>query len=200
MEFGPTTVTGSEIEGAPVSGRISSFFGAHEQFRKDMGLGPHRGVDIPAAQGTPLICPAPGTVRLAVWTETIGNIIAIQHEPRVISSYFHMDEPSPVMKGDEVKRGDVIGSVGATGTHVSSPTAFHLHWALAIDGAYVDPLRYIVAVPSFTLGEAAQGLVAEARMLLHFIPLLRGDAFSKEQALNAIERELTEALIAAGEV
>ena len=63
----------------------------------------------------------------------------------------------------------------------------------------MDPLASIVAVPWVDLGDAAQALVREVRMLQQLIPILRADSFLKSVALDIIEQELKEAMIAAGE-
>jgi len=87
----------------------------------------HRGVDV-AYHGS-IYAPADGTVvhKGADLNKRTGGgyTLIIRHEnPRVWTVYYHMREPSHLLKGTRVKRGEIIGHTGTTG----ASTGVHLHW------------------------------------------------------------------------
>lgn len=95
---------------------------------------PHSGVDLAAAPGTPVRAVARGTVVLAGALYFSGNSVFIDHGDQLVSMYFHLADIA-AEEGGEVSRGDVVGSVGATGR----ATGPHLHFAVRWHGARVDP-------------------------------------------------------------
>jgi murein DD-endopeptidase MepM/ murein hydrolase activator NlpD len=99
---------------------------------------PHSGLDIPAAAGTPVHAAQSGRVALADNLFYSGNTVIIDHGLGGYTFYGHMKSIS-VAEGDDVKGGDVIGQVGATGR----ATGPHLHWTLVVDGARVNPLGIV---------------------------------------------------------
>jgi murein DD-endopeptidase MepM/ murein hydrolase activator NlpD len=101
----------------------------------------HRGTDFQAPEGFPIRAIAAGKVAHLGHDYLLeGNITVIDHGLGVFSSYLHQSA-FLVKVGDEVKKGDVIGRVGSTG----NSNAPHLHLALKIGGAIVDPLQFIEA-------------------------------------------------------
>jgi murein DD-endopeptidase MepM/ murein hydrolase activator NlpD len=94
---------------------------------KTQGLhGPgHRGIDIGAPIGTPILASASGTVSLAHpgWSGGYGNMVIIDHSNGTKTLYAHMSRIGTHM-GDQVSQGEVIGYVGSTG-HSTGP---HLHF------------------------------------------------------------------------
>lgn len=81
-----------------------------------------------------------GTVTVVSKTKTRGNYVEIKHQLG-ISRYLHMKDNSiKVRVGEKVKRGQVLGYMGATGEGV---TGTHLHLAIVINGEYVDPYPFI---------------------------------------------------------
>ncbi len=119
----------------PVQGIYSSPFGLR-RFLNDQPRSPHSGLDIAADTGTPVAAPAPGTVALTGDFFFSGNVILLDHGGGLVSMYGHLDRID-VREGDIVDRGDVIGTVGATG-RVTGP---HLHWTISMQGARVDPVE-----------------------------------------------------------
>ncbi len=95
---------------------------------------PHGGADFKAKPGTLVRAAADGRVVVAEDQYFPGRAVFIDHGDGLISMSFHFSEIL-VKEGDEVKRGDPIGRVGATG-RVTGP---HLHFALRWHGARVDP-------------------------------------------------------------
>lgn len=99
----------------------------------------HKGIDINAAEGAPVRAANTGRVALAAEKLNIyGNAVVIDHGEGLVSCYFHLSKLS-VKKGDEVSAGQEIGSVGSTGWS-SGP---HLHFAVYVRGAPIDPLWWI---------------------------------------------------------
>jgi murein DD-endopeptidase MepM/ murein hydrolase activator NlpD len=102
----------------------------------------HRGTDFQAPEGFPIRAIAAGKVAHLGHDYLLeGNITVIDHGLGVFSSYLHQSA-FLVKVGDEVKKGDVIGRVGSTG----NSNAPHLHLALRIGAALVDPIQFIEAI------------------------------------------------------
>ena len=118
----------------PVTGRISSIFGLR-RFFNEQERSPHNGLDIAAAEGTPVKAAASGTVIDAGDFFFSGNMIYLDHGQGIISLYAHLSEIS-VKPGDVVKQGDIIGKVGQTG-RVTGP---HLHFAVLANQTLIDPV------------------------------------------------------------
>jgi Peptidase family M23 len=99
---------------------------------------PHSGVDLPSPTGTPVHAAQSGHVVLAEELYFAGNTVIIDHGFGVYTLYGHFSEIDAKV-GDEVKVGDVIGKVGATG-RVTGP---HLHWGLEVDRARVNAMEIV---------------------------------------------------------
>ena len=74
----------------------------------------HEGIDFPAEMGTPVLAAADGTVSDAGFDTKYGNYVMIDHEDGFSTFYAHMEEIL-CEKGQEVAKGDQIGTVGSTG-------------------------------------------------------------------------------------
>ena len=123
-------------------GRISSPFGA----RLHPILGyyrPHNGVDWAATRGTPIMATGDGTVVSAGARSGYGNRVEIQHANGYTTAYNHMARIARgVAPGARVRLGQVIGAVGTTGLS----TGPHVHYEVAINGRFVDPMK--IRLPS----------------------------------------------------
>ncbi len=124
----------------PVPGTVSSLFGMKRVFN-GQPRGMHRGLDLRGAQGTPIRACADGVVALVDDLYFSGNAVYINHGDGVFSSYLHMSKPL-VTPGERVRRGQVVGLVGATG-RVTGP---HLHLGLMVQGESVDPQPLLAPV------------------------------------------------------
>lgn len=98
----------------------------------------HNGIDFAASIGTPIYATADGTVsKVEVRFSGYGKVVEIDHGFGYRTRYAHMHDFA-VKKGQQVKRGDLIGYVGNTGLS----TAPHLHYEVLINGQRVDPVHY----------------------------------------------------------
>lgn len=102
----------------------------------------HKGVDLAAMQGSAIKSAAPGKViRAEHGASGYGHMIEILHRGGMISRYGHLNEIL-VQKGQKVGRGEMIGTVGATGnTRGKDPS--HLHFEIIEHGKNVNPLQYL---------------------------------------------------------
>ncbi len=100
---------------------------------------PHRGVDITAPKGTPILAPADGIVKSTGWESGFGNKVVISHGYGVVTKYGHTSKIL-VKPGQRVSRGDKIALVGKSGL----ATAPHLHYEVHVNGRPVNPLTYVL--------------------------------------------------------
>ncbi len=121
----------------PVEGRISSIFGLR-RFFNEQPRRPHSGLDIAAAQGTPVKAVAAGKVIESGDFFFSGNMVYLDHGQGLISLYAHLHEIK-VKPGQQIKAGEIIGTVGETG-RVTGP---HLHLAVIANQTTVDPLLFL---------------------------------------------------------
>ncbi len=123
----------------PVEGvGITSRFG----FREDPFSGSwrmHEGIDFGANVGTAVLAPADGTVIETGFDSGYGLTIKIDHGDGVQTLYAHLSR-TQVVEGEDVRRGDRIGSVGSTGRSTSP----HLHYEVHVRGRIVDPEPYVM--------------------------------------------------------
>ena len=122
---------------APVDGRLSSLFGL-KRFFNNQARNPHNGLDIAAPTGKDILAPASGTVIGTGNYFFNGNTVFLDHGQGLLSAYLHMGEIT-VQKGQQVRQGQRIGAVGATG-RVTGP---HLHWIVYLNKETVDPALFI---------------------------------------------------------
>ncbi|WP_424216358.1 peptidoglycan DD-metalloendopeptidase family protein (plasmid) [Streptomyces sp. BI20] len=100
--------------------------------------GYHTGLDFPAPQGTTVKAAKSGTVKTAGWGGAYGNHVVIDHGNGTETLYAHLSAFG-VGVGHEVKAGQAIGNVGSTG----NSTGPHLHFEVRVNGAQVDPAKYL---------------------------------------------------------
>lgn len=128
----PIVYTGDKV--LPINGVITSYFGEREyplNGENDF----HNGVDIAAAENTPILAMSDGIVKIAHFQESYGNYVRIVHADGFESLYAHCNALA-VKAGDTVHKGQVIGYVGSTG----ASTGFHLHFSIAKDGIWINPI------------------------------------------------------------
>ena len=96
---------------------------------------PHSGLDIAAPEGTPIKAVESRKVIEADDFFFSGNVVYIDHGQGLISMYAHMHSMA-VKPGQQVKRGDIIGTVGQTGR----VTGAHLHLGILANQTLIDPV------------------------------------------------------------
>lgn len=100
----------------------------------------HPGLDISADAGTPVYATADGTVSHAGYQGGYGNLIVLDHGFGLETRYGHLSRYQ-VKAGTHVKRGDLIGRVGATGR----ATGPHLHYEVRVNGRVLNPLQLLLS-------------------------------------------------------
>jgi LysM repeat protein len=117
-----------------VNGAFTSAFGYRRDPFNSSQRNYHSGIDISAAVGTPVIAASDGVVVFTGRNGGYGNTVKIRHSGGYDTHYAHCSTTT-VKTGQKVKMGDVIGSVGRTGT----ATGAHLHFEVLYRGKYVNP-------------------------------------------------------------
>lgn len=127
----------------PVSGKsnIGSYWGDE----RDGGQRRHEGIDIFAAKGTPVVAVADGYVIEVTEDGIGGKSVTIQSNDYDWRTYYaHLDEQK-VSKGQLVKKGQLVGTVGNTGNAKTTPA--HLHFGMYEGSTAMDPLPYVKTSP-----------------------------------------------------
>ena len=102
----------------------------------------HKGVDLCAPKGAPVLATANGIVVVSTESPSYGKMIRLDHRNGLETLYAHLSARY-VNEGARVKRGQQIGAVGATGR----ATGNHLHYEVLVNGNPVNPLAYMPRVP-----------------------------------------------------
>ena len=151
LRFQPELLRGGEfkitIENVPtlkfpVAGKTASAIGSFWGADRDGGRRSHEGVDIFAARGTPIIAPTDGYIRTAGVRGIGGNVVWLYDSKRSQSLYFAHLNKILVKKGDRIKLGDTLGTVGNTGNARTTPP--HLHFGIYQNGA-TNPITHLKA-------------------------------------------------------
>lgn len=118
----------------PVEGRLTSSFGLRaspfNQRIKEM----HYGIDLAAPYGTPVKAAGEGVISFSGYKAGLGYTVIIDHGNNLMSYYGHNCRLL-VDKGEQVKKGQVISLLGNSGRS----TGPHLHFAIELDGQFIDP-------------------------------------------------------------
>jgi len=100
----------------------------------------HKGIDIAAPVGTPIVAAASGVVITAGWNSGgYGNLVEIQHPDGSVTLYAHNNRLL-VRKGQQVGQGEQIAEMGSTGYSTGPHSHFEVH--LPAKGA-VNPIAYL---------------------------------------------------------
>lgn len=120
---------------APVNFRyISSNFNPRRKHPVTGKVKAHRGIDYAAKTGTPVVAAGNGTVIKAGYNKYNGNYVFIRHGQQYVTKYLHLHKRK-VKRGEKVKQGELIGTVGATGR----VTGAHLHYEFLVNGVHRNP-------------------------------------------------------------
>jgi hypothetical protein len=145
----------------PVHGRLTSSFG--ERFHPILGyVRFHKGVDLAASAGTPIVAAADGRVVSAGWHGGYGRQVQIAHGGGIETTYGHMSQIA-AYAGEVVHRGEIIGYVGSSGLS----TGPHLHFEVTRNGTPVNPMTAkLVSGPGHLEGDKLHQFDAALRNLL----------------------------------
>lgn len=122
----------------PIDGRYGDRFGVrvHPILKiKKM----HNGIDIVADKGTKIFAPGAGKVIFAGYKRSTGYTIEIDHGFGYQTRYFHLSKLN-VRKGQKIKRGELLGLSGRSGTLCNGP---HLHYEVRYNGVPLNPRKFI---------------------------------------------------------
>ena len=118
--------------------RVSGQFGG-QRIINTIPKNPHRGMDLAAPEGTPVIAPADGIVVMTGKNFFYsGNMVVVDHGQGLHTIYAHLQDIN-VKKGQTIKQGEKIATVGKTG-RVTGP---HLHWGASLHGTRFDPQKLL---------------------------------------------------------
>ena len=98
----------------------------------------HKGIDIKATIGTPILSTGEGTVKDAGYSTCSGHYILIKHNEQYSTRYAHLSIVK-VTKSQSVAKGDTIGLVGNSGISLAP----HLHYEVIKNETVVDPMDVI---------------------------------------------------------
>ncbi|MCM2272787.1 MAG: M23 family metallopeptidase, partial [candidate division Zixibacteria bacterium] len=123
----------------PAKGWFSRGYGMHyDPFTGFKQM--HRGIDVAAQPGTPIVAPAKGKILFAGWDSGgLGNLVVIEHGYGFVTRHGHMSKVL-VKRGQDISRGDLIGLMGSTGYSTGS----HLHYEVYRNGKALNPMEFIL--------------------------------------------------------
>jgi murein DD-endopeptidase MepM/ murein hydrolase activator NlpD len=150
--------------GMPVAGRVTSNFG----LRMHPLLGfmrMHKGIDIAAPYGAPILAAIDGVVASAGRNAGYGNFVRLTHGGGLSSGYGHMSRIA-VRGGQRVRQGQVIGYIGSTGLS----TGPHLHWEVWRNGQSINPRSISFASVARLSGENLRAFKRQVQAMLAVKP------------------------------
>lgn len=134
----------------PTSGRVTQPYGCTgfwAEPRQGSCAHFHGGIDIADSRGTPIRAAADGVITHVGWDPwgTKNWMVMINHGGGLTTWYAHLrgKQLTGVQRGVHVRQGEVIGHMDQTGL----ATGVHLHWAVLMNGAYVNPRVYVEGAP-----------------------------------------------------
>ncbi len=121
----------------PVIGHLTSIFGQRmDPFSGEGAF--HTGVDISSQYGDSVRATADGIVIEADEHAGYGRLVVVDHGFGLTTYYGHLSSLN-VIAGQQLRRGDAVGNVGVSGRS----TGPHVHYEVRINGAPVNPMRYL---------------------------------------------------------
>lgn len=138
-----TAKYGSKDYMMPATGRISSPFGDRDAPIAGASTD-HKGIDIAAPAGTPVMACADGVIITRGFLNGYGNAVYIKHQDGKCSRYAHLSSfQTGHFVGKDVRKGDIIGYVGSTGNSSGNHLHFEIRESTAHDAKVLDPLKVI---------------------------------------------------------
>ncbi|CAH0532641.1 hypothetical protein VST7929_00481 [Vibrio stylophorae] len=140
--------------------RVSSNFNPRRLHPVTGKVRAHRGTDYVAPVGTPIMAAGNGTVIASSYNKFNGNYVFIRHNATYITKYLHLTKRF-VKKGERVKQGQKIGTLGGTG-RVTGP---HLHYEFLVNGVHKNPRTVKLPDARSLTGEAKRKFLARAKVI-----------------------------------
>lgn len=166
----------------PTKGWISSDFGVRESpFHKGTEK-QHNGMDVAAAEGMPVIATADGIVAYAGNNGSYGKYVKIDHGYGITTRYGHAAELL-VKRGQHVKRGDKIATIGITGR----TTGAHVHYEVWVHEVATDPRRFLFGAKPDDYAAEPVGPIAAAGAPMGGEIELAGVVLAPAQTADATE-------------
>lgn len=128
----------------PLAGETAAAFSI-DQLTYDATLGDwrtHDGIDIRAAAGDAVVSAAAGTVLSVEEDGRMGTTVTVEHQDGYVTTYASLQPDPPVLAGDSVSAGAVIGRVGNTSLSEAGLGA-HLHFSVTQNGESIDPALFL---------------------------------------------------------
>lgn len=143
----------SPMLGFPVESAANPKVGSFWGDARDAGVRKHEGIDIFAKKGSNVLAVADGVIGNVNETDIGGKIISLRPADQPFSVYYaHLDKQL-VQDGQQVKKGDIIGTVGNTGN--AKFTTPHLHFGIYTRFGAVDPITFVqkITTPQEAVGK-----------------------------------------------
>ena len=144
MDTAPAAVQEPMEVASPLNGETVAVFSV-DQLTYDATLGDwrtHDGIDIRAATGDAVVAAAAGTVLSVEEDGRMGTTVTVEHQDGYVTTYASLQPDPPVLAGDSVSAGAVIGTVGNTSLSEAGLGA-HLHFSVARNGETIDPALFL---------------------------------------------------------
>lgn len=144
-ELNNSTITTTVTMGLPVMNATiaKSYSNTDLQYNATLNqYEAHLGVDFIASAGSKVYSVLDGKVSEVGNNYLQGNYVVISHNNGLKSVYSSLDESITVAKGDVVKKGDIIGSVGSS-AYSELEEGSHLHFELLDNDKRIDPAGYL---------------------------------------------------------
>lgn len=150
----------------PVGGKTSQAVGSFFGDPREGGKRPHKGIDIFAPKGTPVLAASEGVVGRVTYNRLGGKVVWLNSAKKRFTQYYaHLDSQA-VQAGQRVQAGDTLGFVGNTGNARTTPP--HLHFSIYKYGeGAVDPYPFVHALleeaPSADIDTSQVGIPARTK-------------------------------------
>jgi murein DD-endopeptidase MepM/ murein hydrolase activator NlpD len=140
---------------------ISSGFNPRRMHPVLKRIRPHNGIDYYAPRGTPVYAAGEGTVVRSGYSAANGHHVFIKHANSIETRYLHFTKRR-VKKGQKVRQGQTIGTVGSTGL----ATGPHLHYEFVVNGVHRNPRTVPLPKVEPLQGEILTAFQSQAAPLL----------------------------------
>ena len=145
----------------PVAERAANSIVSRFGDPRDGGRRPHLGIDIAAPRGTPVLAVSDGRIERVDVTSLGGRVVWLKEEGSKRRHYFAHLESFAVSRGQKVRAGQKIGTVGTSGNAAGTPP--HLHYSVRDGNDILDPAS-VLLVGNRAARKAGNSSVKRTRM------------------------------------